>query len=188
MSSLTSSQQTNLPLSEFPILPEQIKYIEKDGEIWFTSEELAKGLGYASAREIRKIYERNSDELEEFSCKVKVTLHDGRRYFKRVFSKEGVYIISMLARTEKAKAFRKAVARLLRAIEEHRLELAREAGKKEAREALANMSEYQRRIEKKVIRYRQMGLQMSEIAKLLEVSKDTVSRTCRILRQAGWEV
>ena len=188
MSSLTSSQQTNLPLSEFPILPEQIHYVEKDGEIYFAAKDIARGLGYTEPRKVHDLYNRYKDELEEFSTFLKLGTVDGKQRMVRAFSKEGVYIISMLARTEKAKAFRKAVARLLRAIEEHRLELAREAGKKEAREALNMLSPFQETIKKKVLKYVQMGLGTKEIAKLLDTSVDTVRRTRRVLRQAGWEV
>jgi len=175
-------------LSEMPALPEQVNYIERDGELWFTAKDIARGLGYPDARRINDLYNRNKDELEEFSVVCKLQTTDGKSYNTRVFSEEGLYLICMFARTEKAKEFRKSVAKFLRWYRRRQLELAIEVGKKEAREALASMSKFQREIQDKVLKYRQMGLQIKEIAKLLDVSTDTVSRTCKILRQAGWEV
>ncbi len=190
-------------LSEMPTLPEQVNYIERDGELWFTFNDIAKGLGYSNPKKIYELYNRHRDELEEFSMTVslagvvpssgtgavpKLGTTDGKSYNTRIFSEEGLYLICMFARTEKAKEFRRRVAKFLRWYRRRQLELAIEVGKKEAREALASMSKFQREIQDKVLKYRQMGLKIKEIAKLLDVSTDTVSRTCKILRQAGWEV
>jgi len=175
-------------LSEISTLPEQVNYIERDGELWFTAKDIARGLGYVNSRKIHDLYNRNKDELDEFSTVLKMGTVDGKQRDVRVFSEEGLYLICMFARTEKAKEFRRRVAKFLRWYRRRQLELAIEVGKKEAREALASMSKFQREIQDKVLKYRQMGLKIKEIAKLLDVSTDTVSRTCKILRQAGWEV
>lgn len=185
---MTVLTKTNLPLTELPTLPEQVRYIEKDGEIWFTAHDIAKGLGYQDSAKIFKLFERHRDELDDFSTTVSLAGADGKQRNMRVFSEDGLYLICMFARTEKAKAFRKAVAKFLRWYRRRQLELAIEVGKKEAREALSGMSKFQREIQDKVLKYRQMGLGIRETAKLLDVSTDTVSRVCKRLRQAGWEV
>jgi prophage antirepressor-like protein len=85
MSSLTSLQQTNLPLSEFPILPEQIHYVEKDGEIYFAAKDIARGLGYTEPRKVHDLYNRYKDELEEFSTVLKLGRVDDIEKFVSCF-------------------------------------------------------------------------------------------------------
>ncbi len=61
---------------------------------------------------INKIYERNRKELKHYSVDVKLTSTDGKAYSTRAFTREGALIVSMLARTSKAKAVRAWLARL----------------------------------------------------------------------------
>ena len=116
----------------------ELDYIERDGQILFTAEEIGKHLGYGSPAEaVNRLYKRNQKELKHYSTSVKLTAVDGKLRETRAFVEEGVYILSMLARTNEAKRFRARVALLLRRIrkqrEEHLIELARTAGFEAAR-------------------------------------------------------
>lgn len=111
----------------------ELQFIEENGEILFTAEEVGRHLGYGNPAEaINRLYQRNKSELKHYAVSVKLTGTDGKSYERRAFSEEGVYILSMLARTNEAKKFRARVALLLRRLRRERaaqaLELARQAG------------------------------------------------------------
>ena len=86
-----------------------------DNIICMTAESIGRALGYAAPRDsIFKIYHRNKEELDSFSTMVKLSTVDGKAREVRVFTEEGIYIISMLANTDKAKKFRAELANLLK--------------------------------------------------------------------------
>ncbi|MFA7174853.1 MAG: Bro-N domain-containing protein [Kiritimatiellia bacterium] len=157
-----------------------IQYIERDGDPWFSSEEIGRQLEYSEPRKsINLLYQKNADEIKQYSTVIKTMTVDGRSREMRVFSEEGIYILTMLARTPKAKEFRSRVARLLRDMRKHRLELARQAGQMEALGAVSQLTESQYGILPHALRYRDMGLNSVEISKLLGCSKDIVRRALR---------
>lgn len=87
-------------------------------EMYMTGEQLGECLGYLNAREsINKIVQRN-DYLKnpEFSVEVNLTSTDGKRYNTRVYTEDGIYEITMLAKTEVAKRFRMKVRQVLKAV------------------------------------------------------------------------
>ena len=47
---------------------------------------------------------------EEFSVVTKLVSTDGKQYNTRVFTEDGIYEVTMLAKTEKAKQFRATVS------------------------------------------------------------------------------
>jgi DNA-directed RNA polymerase specialized sigma24 family protein len=94
----------------------------------------------------------------------------------------------MLARTNKAKAFRARVALLLRDLRQRRIDQARAAGRLEAVKVFKSLTPKQREIMERTVKYKRMGLSYLEIAKLLECSKDTAGRTIRKARALGMEV
>lgn len=113
---------------------------------------------------------------------------DGQLRESRCFTEEGVYIISMLANTPKARDFRARLALLLREWREQRIELAREAGyqqgfdeahafpaAQESARLIWSLGPKQKRRLRFVVRYRAMGLGIHSIAKLLEVNKREIS-------------
>lgn len=86
-----------------------------DNIICMTAESIGRALGYAAPKDsIFKIYHRNKEELDSYSVMVKLSTTDGKSYNQRVFTEEGIYIISMLANTDKAKAFRRELVNLLK--------------------------------------------------------------------------
>lgn len=114
-----------------------INFIEKDGRILFTAEEIGKQLGYKTPRQsINKLFQRNSLELLTYSCEVKLTSHPNQpTRIIRCFTEEGVYILSMLANTDKARDFRRRVAELLKNLRQKEMDKAFTSGFDTGRES-----------------------------------------------------
>lgn len=165
-----------------------INFIQENGVILFTSEEVGRQLGYAEPRKsINKLFNQNRNELKHYSSVTETVTEAGKRE-TRVFSEEGVYILSMLARTNEAKRFRAKVALLLRRIRENQLHEALARGRREGVEAARSLTPMQSQIMDRILHYRSMGLNQIEIAKLLDCCKDTVGRALRKYRTMGLEV
>lgn len=107
-------------------------YKDSKDEIVMTISQLAECLGYADRKSIEKILERNSYlKSKEFSVTDKLSATDGKTYNTRLFNEDGIYEITMLSKTEKAKEFRAFVRKTLKALR-----------KGEAK--LVSMTDYQR--------------------------------------------
>lgn len=179
-----------------PIVNENgLKFIENNGQILFSSEEIGRQLGYAKpSKSINILFNRNQRELKDYAVGIKVMATDGKSYEVRHFTEEGVYIISMLANTPRARDFRSMLAKLLREIRERRVALARESGYlqglDEGRAAVAPLLDEVRgktarlfwRIGparklrlRSAVRYRRMWLGIAAIAKLLDVNNREIS-------------
>ncbi|KZC99710.1 MULTISPECIES: BRO family protein [unclassified Thalassospira] len=93
----------------------ELSIIDRDGVPWLIGAEVARALGYASAEEIGKLYRRHKDEFTEaMSLTVKLT---GRGHIAptnhRIYSPRGAQLIAMLAKTDRAKDFRRWVLDVL---------------------------------------------------------------------------
>lgn len=185
----------------------QLNFIEENGEILFTAEEVGRHLGYGNpADSINLLFRKNQNELKHYAVTIKTIATDGKSYETRAFPEEGVYILSMLARTNEAKKFRARVALLLRRLRRERaaqaLELARQAGYAQGRdEALALPAARKLRAEaagamlalhpkrldtlKKALRYARMGLSSRDIAKLLDANHRQVGHLLSLARKNG---
>lgn len=86
-------------------------------EMFMTTEQLGNCLGYAYGKQaISKILDRNSYLKEkEFSGVVKLGTPSGEQE-TRVFTEDGIYEVTMLAKTEKAKEFRAFIRKLLKSL------------------------------------------------------------------------
>ena len=192
-----------------PIINENgLKYVEHAGHIFFSSEEIGRQLGYAKpSKSINILFNRNQIELKGYAVGIKMMSTDGKFYEARCFTEEGVYILSMLANTPRAREFRAKLARLLREIRERRMELARESGYRqgldegraaalpearaagEARQKTARMiwtlgPKDKRRL-RAAVRYRKMGLGTGSIAKLLGIGKREAFHLLRAAEALG---
>ena len=99
-----------------------IAYIEKDGQILFSAEEIGRQLGYSNPKQsVANLFNRNYQELLIYSVEIKLISTDGKAYNKRHFTEEGVYILSMLANTEQARDFRRRVAELLKTLRQAKI-------------------------------------------------------------------
>lgn len=176
-----------------------LKYVEHEGQVFFSSEEIGRQLGYAKpSKSINILFNRNQRELKSYAVGIKMMSTDGKFYEVRCFTEEGVYILSMLANTPRAREFRAKLARLLREIRERRVDLARESGylqgldegraatlpEVKAAEAKARqdtarlfwrLGPARKRRLRSAVRYRKMGLGIHDIAKLLDVHNREVS-------------
>lgn len=100
--------------------------IYKSGdEPYMTAKQIGECLGYADPiRNVNKLLSRNKYlESEEFSVVDKLTTTDGKQYNTRVFTEDGIYEITMLAKTEKAKEFRTWVRKILKSLRSGRAKL-----------------------------------------------------------------
>lgn len=176
-----------------------LKYVEHEGQVFFSSEEIGRQLGYAKpSKSINILFNRNQRELKGYATGIKLMQVDGCLREVRCFTEEGVYILSMLANTPRAREFRAKLARLLREIRERRIDLARESGylqgldegraatlpEVKAAEAKARqdtarlfwrLGPARKRRLRSAVRYRKMGLGIHDIAKLLDVHNREVS-------------
>lgn len=89
----------------------------KQNSIFMTINQLAQALGYADRSGIQKIVDRNQYLKEkEFSVQDKLSSTDGKFYNTRVFTEDGIYEVTFLAGTERAKEFRTWVRSVLKAL------------------------------------------------------------------------
>lgn len=92
--------------------------LQNDNQIWLTSSELSKALGYADNRSVSKIFQRNESEFTaKMTTVVKLTTNginnSKRQIDTRIFSLRGCHLIAMFARTKVAQDFRKWVLDIL---------------------------------------------------------------------------
>lgn len=87
-------------------------------EMYMTIDQIAACLEYSNGRKgIENVIARNEYlKNEEFSVTLKMRATDGKQYNTRVFTEDGIYEVTMLAKTEKAKQFRAWVRKLLKAL------------------------------------------------------------------------
>jgi len=109
---------------------EQFQGIECDfwknqnDEVLMTGQQLGTILGYSDpGKSIRKLAERNEYlKNSEFSGSVRMTSPSGMQE-TRVFTEDGIYEVTMLARTETAKEFRSWVRQILKGLRRNELEI-----------------------------------------------------------------
>lgn len=182
-----------------------LKYVEHEGQVFFSSEEIGRQLGYAKpSKSINILFNRNQRELKSYAVGIKMMSTDGKFYEVRCFTEEGVYILSMLANTPRAREFRAKLARLLREIRERRMDLAREAGYRqgldEGRASVAplldevrgetarlfwKLGPTQKRRLRRVMRYHAMGLSQREIGRLLDIPRRSVRELLKAAEALG---
>lgn len=101
-------------------------YRNEDNEIFMTSEQLGMVLGYSNPQKaISNLVVRNEYlTSSEFSGFLKMRTPSGTQE-TRIFTEDGIYEITMLAKTEKAKEFRSWVRQILKGLRKGELELLR---------------------------------------------------------------
>ncbi|MGS0740465.1 BRO-N domain-containing protein [Glaciimonas sp. GG7] len=81
---------------------------------WLRCPQIGDALGYEKGRiSVHKLYEANADEFTEEMTQIIELDTAGGRQPVRIFSPRGCYLIGMLSRTEKSKAFRQWVLDVL---------------------------------------------------------------------------
>ncbi|PLT16302.1 MULTISPECIES: Bro-N domain-containing protein [Ralstonia] len=81
---------------------------------WLRGIQIGYALGYENpAQNIKNLFDRNADEFTDEMTQVVELDTAGGRQPVRIFSPRGCYLLGMLARTERAKAFRRWVLDVL---------------------------------------------------------------------------
>ena len=80
---------------------------------WLRGPQIGVALGYENPYKLQQLHARNADEFTEEMTQVLELPTAGGVQPVRVFSPRGCYLLGMLARTEKAKAFRQWVLDVL---------------------------------------------------------------------------
>lgn len=103
--------------SDFRFQDVELHPVERSGNLWFSSSDLAKALGYKKTDAVTQIYSRYSDE---FAANMSTTLRErvvrktgAVEMVVRFFSLRGAHLIAMFASTPKAKEFRRWVLDIL---------------------------------------------------------------------------
>lgn len=111
----------------------QADIYKKDNEPYMTAKQLGECLGYSDPIiAINKLVKRNEYlKSKEFSVLTKLVSTDDKQYNTRIFTEDGIYEITMLAKTEKAKEFRSWVRKILKSL-------------RRGETKLVSMTEYQR--------------------------------------------
>ncbi|PKR57487.1 Bro-N domain-containing protein [Thalassospira lohafexi] len=89
--------------------------IDRDGVQWLTSADLARALGYRETKKVASLYHRRKGEFSDAMTRV-LKLSTGRQIAEsnhRVFSLRGAHLVAMLAKTDRAKDFRRWVLDVL---------------------------------------------------------------------------
>ncbi|MPW43380.1 BRO-N domain-containing protein [Acinetobacter guerrae] len=86
--------------------------VQRDGQIWLSSSELAESLGYKQENAVSKIFNRNSEEFTDSMTQI-IENPQLPNLGMRIFSLRGCHLIAMFARTDVAKSFRKWVLDVL---------------------------------------------------------------------------
>lgn len=184
-------------------LTQEIAYIEKDGQILFSAEEIGKQLGYSNpAKSINILFNRNYQELLIYSVGIKLMSTDGKAYNKRHFTEEGVYILSMLANTEQARDFRRRVAELLKTLRQNKAKEIENKAYADAKAFLvhqvseiedhaytkgrrAGLREDNWRKMEKAVKLLRKGISLADAAKIIGCNPDTIRERLQLL--GVWE-
>jgi len=131
----------------------------KDNEVYMTSAQLSECLGYSSKNGVEKVIQRNPYlKSKEFSGTPNLSVPNGVNSFSnqktRVFTEDGIYEVTMLSKTEKAKEFRKWVRTILKSLRSGKAKL---VGMTEYQQMLANTRAENARIRKAQILERLAG-------------------------------
>lgn len=86
--------------------------VKTDNQIWLSSADLAKALGYSQSRAVSKLYNENQDEFTPSMTALIPNPHMKNANI-RIFSLKGCHLIAMFSRTTIAKEFRKWVLDIL---------------------------------------------------------------------------
>lgn len=121
-----------------------IQVIYQNGDAWMTGEQIGDALGYEEPRiAISKIYKRNLEELNEYSCVTKMVTQGENGVMQqrevRLFNEEGVMLICMFSQQPRAREFRKWAVKILKAYRHGQLQLQATADKAEMLLAFGRM-------------------------------------------------
>lgn len=169
-------------------------FIQKDGRLWMSAAMLGSCLGYSEPRiSIFNVYHRNKEELEPFQGVIKMITSGGAQKVQ-VFDQQGCYIIAMLAKTDEAKRFRRALGLFLKELHvkkveyyqfQHELETMRlQVSKQKLQQFYGSSPVF--KSENKLTRLLELRnyLSVKELGRVFNVSRSHISKALRLYRQA----
>ncbi|WP_153075763.1 BRO-N domain-containing protein [Paraburkholderia bonniea] len=140
--------------------------VDIHNEPWLRGPQIGDALGYEKGRiSIHKLFESNTDEFTDSMTQLIELDTAGGRQQVRIFSPRGCYLLGMLARTERAKAFRAWVLDVL----EGRL-VPQQTGRLTVSQRLAALR-YRGTLAKDLARATERGLALELYANLQHVSR-----------------
>lgn len=176
----------NTHLANFNGYPVEI--VEHNGQKWITGEQIGKALGLKHPRQgITKIFNRHRSEITKAGATVTNLLAEvgkaepnlGSPYKNQavtIFSPRAARTIAFFCQTETAKRFREWVLDTLEQQEQPSL-----GNPAKLLQELLNA----RPLWRSIARYREMGLTLPEIGKLLDYSDATIRSNLRRMEQCG---
>lgn len=95
----------------------ELSIIDRDGVPWLTGPDISRALGFADSRKLSNMFNRHRDEFTDNMSHVLKMRTRGQiaPAAVRVFSPRGAQLIAMLAKTDRAKDFRRWVLDVLEA-------------------------------------------------------------------------
>ncbi|WP_230592083.1 Bro-N domain-containing protein [Gallibacterium anatis] len=120
-----------------------LSVINQQNQIWLSTLEIGKALGYSRFDSVTKIYERHADEFTPNMTALIEMQTNGGMQKVRIFSLRGCHLIGMLSHTKVAKDFRKWVLDILdketQQPQQQNLPLAKVEADEEAIRIIANL-------------------------------------------------
>ena len=167
------------------ILCKEEKFQEFKCDIWknneenifMTGDQLSRILGHKDSSGIRKTISRNEYlKNEEFSKVVTLRHPLGGNQETRVFTEDGIYEVTMISNTEKAKAFRKWFRELLKALRKGQAKVIFNEVPQTYKDAIVHLAE--------VLKINQQLEPKAEFAEKFMTSKNAkdMSEVCNILK------
>lgn len=150
--------------------------IDLHGQRWLRGPQIAGALGFANAKHISTLFKRHKSEFTPDMTSVVELPTAGGRQMVRIFSPRGAALIAMLAKTERAAAFR---AWVLDTLETQDLPATLPPPAPTALEPLLTPEA------RALLRYRRLGLTTAECARLLGRGATCVKQATARLRAAG---
>jgi len=168
-------------------------FIQENGHYWMTAESLGDKLGFVNQRKsVLELFRNHKDEIEPFSTVLKTRAVDKKNREIRVFDEQGCYIIAMLAKTEQAKLFRRALAQFLKSVREQQLsffEMQDEYDELRSKLAAAHLQERLNKLGISAGQFRRMVelkpvLSIKELTKLFDVGQKSLWQLFKLYRHS----
>ena len=106
--------RTRAPKTALSFQSTAFEIVDHDGDAWLRGHQIGDALGFKNPHQsVDKLYKSNADEFTEHMTQVIDLRTAGGVQKVRIFSLRGAHLLGMLAKTEKAKAFRQWVLDIL---------------------------------------------------------------------------
>ena len=152
--------------------------VDRDGKPWVTTEQVAQALGMKDAKGVHNIVTRHGDEFTPEMTRTAAMLTAGGRQQVRLFSARGCHMLGMLARTDRAKRFRKWALDVLDRIDRPAAapKPARRVSRVESRKKHERVTATVRR---QVLDLLARGYSWTDAANVVGVSRSTIARVMK---------